>query len=311
MRWQWSLAAALLLLGGPAGARADEAANPPVEGTASQPADGAASQAGVELLAPDDPLNALIQKFHGDYPAQKAASDKLIALGGKAVPCLIQLCSDASDDMRWHAVDLLGAIGDPRALEPLVKCVLEDQNVHVRWRSIWAIGSMDTAAVSEKLLAALKSEDSRIQWNAAVALATMGRGEAVPVLTRGLSDPSEWKQWEAVNGLGSVHDDQTVPALTQKLKSDHPSVAHEAAMSLGRLQDHAAVPALREVLSSPDTDLRWRAAMALERIGGADALKALKQQRGREKDSMVRKQLQQSIRELEKQRSDRSVGSDR
>src|SRR5260370_52160 len=101
MRRQWSLAAALLLLGAPVGARADDAASHPVG-----------------VLAPDDPISVLIQKFHGDYPAQKEASDKLIALGGKAVPSLILLCGDTSDDMRWHAVDLLGAIGDPRALDP-------------------------------------------------------------------------------------------------------------------------------------------------------------------------------------------------
>src|SRR5207244_12927555 len=121
----------------------------------------------VEGLAPDDPMSALLQKVHGDYPAQEEATEKLIALGGKAVASLVLLCSDTSEDMRWHAVDLLGSIGDPRALDPLVGRVLADQDVHVRWRSIWAIGSMDAAAVGAKLVAALKSEDSRTQWNAA------------------------------------------------------------------------------------------------------------------------------------------------
>jgi HEAT repeat protein len=245
-------------------------------------------------------IAALISRFHGDYPAQKAASEKLIALGPQAVPDLIALCEDANESMRWHAVDLLGAIADARGLDALVKRVLEDTDVHVRWRSIWAVGAMDCAVVGVKLVAALGSEEARIRWNAAVALATMGRREAVPVLHAGLDAASEWMQWEAVNGLGSVHDEKTAAALIPKLTSGYASVAREAILSLGRLKDPAAVAPLIGALRHPDAEMRWRAAMALERIGDVRGLPALKEQLTREKDSSVRRQLQESMRQFGK-----------
>jgi len=70
---------------------------------------------------------------------RQKARKSLVALGKPAVPSLIRALQNSKlDQVRWEAAKALGAIGDTRAISPLVK-VLEDSDPDVAWLAAEAL----------------------------------------------------------------------------------------------------------------------------------------------------------------------------
>src|SRR5664279_2458385 len=68
-----------------------------------------------------------------DGMTRKKARISLVALGKQAVPSLTQALQNSKlDHLRWEAAKILGAIGDVKAIPPLVKA-LEDSDQDVAW----------------------------------------------------------------------------------------------------------------------------------------------------------------------------------
>jgi HEAT repeat protein len=53
----------------------------------------------------------------------------------------IQLLSDDDENSRWKAAEMLGRIGDPLAVEPLID-TLWDDDARVRLKAAWALGQI-------------------------------------------------------------------------------------------------------------------------------------------------------------------------
>ena len=74
-----------------------------------------------------------------DGMLRKKARISLVALGKQAVPSLIQALQNSKlDHLRWEAAKTLGAIGDAKAIPPLVKA-LEDGDQDVAWLAAVAL----------------------------------------------------------------------------------------------------------------------------------------------------------------------------
>jgi len=239
------------------------------------------------------------QLSSGKKEVRDQARDSLIRSGDAAIPALAKLLETSTEFTPcWEAVNIMGYIADAKAAPHLIEQALKSPNDHVRWRSIWALGSMPQEAIIPPLIKALDSKDERIRWNAAVALSNFDRREAVPILKEGLKSDSLWTQWEAINALGRVYDQDTVPALTALLDCSTCTSGEnqqEVILSLGHIADPKAVPALIKALSDPRPGIRWRAALALRNIKDATAIPALEKRLEKEEDELVRSSLQEAI----------------
>ena len=91
--------------------------------------------------------------------ARKKAREALVALGGPAVPTLIQLLSHRQPHVRWEAAKALGAIADPIAASALVNA-LEDRDGDVRWLAAEGLAALGRDAL-QPLLAALMERSDR------------------------------------------------------------------------------------------------------------------------------------------------------
>jgi len=69
--------------------------------------------------------------------AARIDSQKNVALG---VAARLDSANDSS--VRWRAAEALGGIGSERAVDALLKALLEDQNSYVRGRAASALGSI-------------------------------------------------------------------------------------------------------------------------------------------------------------------------
>jgi HEAT repeat protein len=155
---------------------------------------------------------------------------------GRALRKLLVLIYDTDPEHAGAAVQALGTIGDPGAVEPLIE-VIESE-----------------------------SPDG-VKKDAITALGMLGDARAVPVLIRCLSVSDRNPQYDrvAVEALGAIGDPGAVGPLIEVIESDSPDgVKKDAITALGMLGDARAVPVLMRRLSPSGED--WSALHALAEI---------------------------------------------
>ena len=226
------------------------------------------------------------------------ARRELAAMGSSAIPFLLSHIEDDFWRARWEAVNSLGMLEDKQATEPLIERILRDDNLHVRWRALWALHAVGNPASPDKIREHLNSEDSSVRWNAAVALGFFRQKDAAPYLKEGLTNPDAWIRWEAVNGLGRAFDEETVELLIPFLNDPDPKIRRETVTTFGRIGNSDAVAQLIKLLDNEDPEIRWRAAMGLGRSSDISARKALENRLKVEEHENTRKNIEKAIQRL-------------
>jgi HEAT repeat protein len=92
--------------------------------------------------ASDEKIERLIGLIGNEqFSIRMAASKKLSLLGKKAVPALLEALHEGLWYTRECAIQALGNIGDPRAIEPLINA-LGDENIGVRRSAAHALSNL-------------------------------------------------------------------------------------------------------------------------------------------------------------------------
>jgi HEAT repeat protein len=176
--------------------------------------------------------------------------------------------------VRKDAIVALGEIGDPRAVEPLIAALDDEQTGRAAMKALGQIG--DPRAV-EPLIVILTNEHQRPLSrgrDAAEALGEIGDPRAVGPLIAAAHDVSAWGA--SSDALGKIGAPAVEP-LIAALKDGNTTAAIAAAMALGAIGDPSAVEPLIEVLTEAGNDGQSRraAGVALSRIGDARAIEPI------------------------------------
>ncbi len=166
---------------------------------------------------------------------------------------------------RVSAAEALGKTGDPRAVEPLIS-VLEDENFYVRRATVKALGKIGDPRAVESLIAALKDEDSYVRELAADALGTITDARAVEPLIGALKDENLYIRRSAVKALGEIGDPRATEPLITVLRDEDSDVRELACKVLVRIGQHA-IEQLITALKDNDYNVRHSAVTVLARIG--------------------------------------------
>lgn len=242
-------------------------------------------------------LDALLNE---NEETRKKAKEQILRLGDEVLPFLIHATRNKDSNLRWWAVDLLGSLQNKNAVSAVLERALFDEDVHVRWRSIWAITRLKDDTVIQILLKVIIGSEEISKWNAAIILSVFSRVEACPILLSGLKSRNEFQRWEAVNALGTVYDDETIPALIAVLEQDTNDVRKEVVLSLGRIGGQKVIdPLLKALKEDHDPEVRWRAAMALKWVGNKDIIPTLDKLMQVEVVENVKKSISDAIKNLE------------
>ncbi|MBZ0285113.1 MAG: HEAT repeat domain-containing protein [Anaerolineae bacterium] len=186
---------------------------------------------------------ALIATLSDSNPAVgEAVFNALLQIGSRAVPELVDALPNTDRDTRRDIANLLGQIGDPRAV-PMLARTLWDKEPSVMQAALRAFQMIGEGAIPG-LITLLQHKDEKLRIAAAWALGEIGNREAVPALIKTL-------------------EDRRSAALRQ-----------QAADALGRIGDAEAVNALSRALGDREKEVRKEAADALRKIGTPDSLKA-------------------------------------
>lgn len=163
--------------------------------------------------------------------------------------------------VRVAAAECLGALGDRRAVEPLVRARFAEEYpryVQVYENALRAINDPHTA---DLLLAALKSPKTK--WAAAWSLGRLQIGSGVDPLLKLLNSNDIEDRRMAADSLGPMKDSRAVAPLCAALNGQDEVLRRYAAISLGQIGDAHAVDSLIAALLDSDDGVRWNAADSL------------------------------------------------
>jgi HEAT repeat protein len=248
------------------------------------------------LLAALDPA----AKDRDTIDANRRIAEALGALRAReAVPALKELTGSSDGFTQVAAVDALGRIGDPSAVDTLVAIATGERvEPFTAKKALLALGSIADPRAGKAVLRMLFDERPGVSFfpEAAFAAYQIGTPMAAPLIAVLEGRDAELAGWARERGvlqgalfaksaqlLGDVAGAEAVPALVQKLsyQDSDPGLALYvrvfAAESLGRMRAREAVKPLADLVARErDPDVRDRYCDALSRIGDAGAVPALR-----------------------------------
>jgi HEAT repeat protein len=209
------------------------------------------------LCFPDVPaaIDGLIGALHADENAglRNSAVEALTRMGEPAVPSLIKHKNDPSADVRKFIIDVLGGIGDQRALRALVDA-LEDPDENVRSTAAENLGVVGGDESVRSLLRNLERDDLLLQYSSLHALARIGRPVPLVALVPLLGRPLLRKV--IFECLGHIPDLRAVDLLLEGMRDQSRANRAAAAMSLVRIYRSGITPAFRTVVADRVRALR-------------------------------------------------------
>ncbi len=169
---------------------------------------------------------------------------------------------------RRIAAEILGELGDKRAIGPLLE-KLSDEEKPVRRaaaESLKKLGAAETQ-MPDGYIKALSSSDETVCMEAAEALGRLGAKRAVGPLIERLLIRRKGDSRAVVEALGWLGAKRAVGPLLNKLSDPDPGVRQAVVEALGEFGDKRAVEPLLEKLSDLDPGVRRAAAESLKRSG--------------------------------------------
>jgi HEAT repeat protein len=289
------IAAASAVLG--QGAERSEGAAAPVESTLQELTRSLRSRAVRERVAAAEQLarlgrraapaaDALIELFGDDRkfdrgvdaegnilgfstPADEAVS-AVSGIGPPAVPALIARIDHPKAAVRRRVIEALGAIDDPRAVEPLLAAV-RDHSAEVREAAIRYLPTNDPRTL-EAYIAALADRSPAVRAEAAHALGPGWAPAAAfePLLAVLQHDDDVEVVSAAILALEAIHDERVVPAFVAVVRDTRrdPLVREWAAASLGTFAGNSeAFETLLAATEDADGGVRHAAIRVIGRLG--------------------------------------------
>lgn len=205
----------------------------------------------------------------------------LARMGPAAVADLVQALGHHEWLVRLHAVEALGKMKSPDAVEPLLYTLFNDADAAVREDAVRALGDIGDRRAAEFLLKVI--EEPGLRPIAIEALGQIGDPCAVPALLRiasGEARPEESRmiagcgdQWTeemlampaAARALGLIGDERALPTLAAAVLQTVTRVEASAALVRFRAK---AVPYLLPLLKqSADENVRYHVKETLAAVG--------------------------------------------
>jgi len=201
---------------------------------------------------------------HESLRVRQSATRFLTRAGAAALSRLIELVSGGNDEQRRLATEILGSIGDRKAVDPLI-LALGDASSDVRTAALWAIEEIGKPALSH-LRRALEDGNALIRQGALDILINMGDRNAVHHIIGALATDNRDIRWRAAEALGRIGDASSIATLIGVLKDPDADLRKVAASALADIGQQAVIPLL-ESLDDRSTYLRQGVESALAQMG--------------------------------------------
>ena len=212
------------------------------------------------------------------HPAKQVrlkASYKLVLSGAATVEPLLARAASGSDSLQFISAQILGRIGDKRAI-PLLRQLGGSPNDFVRREAILALGEMGDLDIGPFLQIALRDDKApEVRSAAAQSLASLGDTLATQPLIQALQDSTALVRQQAVAALHHLWPPMAAAAVMGALQDQDETVRYIAAQSLGKHRVQPALIPLRAALQDTSFWVRAEAARSLGELGDTGAVEDL------------------------------------
>jgi HEAT repeat protein len=202
------------------------------------------------------------------------AETALIAAGEAAVPALIDALREPGWGMAAGAIYCLGAIGDVRAVQPLINALATD-DLSLRSDIVEALLKLGNIVV-RPLIFALTNADINVRRGAAFAVGLFKDELAVLPLSGVLTmDEAAPVRAAAADSLAICGDARAVDALIKGVQDSDPAVREASVRALGVVAAQfgvsRALPALSDAMKDPDWGTRQSASEMVIKLDSPDS----------------------------------------
>ncbi|MFN3202461.1 MAG: HEAT repeat domain-containing protein [Bradymonadia bacterium] len=190
---------------------------------------------------------------------------------------LVHQLHHGTEDEAIEACELLGAMGDPKALGGLLHG-LKSPSADVRGAACEALGLLGDARAVSPLVSMLRDDDEDVRAEAFSALFNIGQSRASTLKVEAFVGEDLANPTAALTQVVWAADLEALQMLHDGLEDEDPEVRIGSAYTLGRMGDISAFDTIAKLLSSdPDADVRAAAAFALGDLRAPKGLDALVQ----------------------------------
>jgi HEAT repeat protein len=221
-----------------------------------------------------------------------------LAVGRRTVTPLLERLRNGNVEVRRCAAEVLGKLGDGRAVEPLIQTLGHDADPQVRAEAARSLGWLKALSAKGPLIEALADPEPDVGGAAAVALAELGEtGDTTDALLVALRDRDPGKRADTAQALAGLGELRSLEPLIELALLDPEEVVRDRAIEA--IKTHWAVQAVARLImrlqEAPKTSvwnqlfgagqprsehdlalrIRQRAAEALGHLGELSAVDAL------------------------------------
>lgn len=201
---------------------------------------------------------------HEDSGVRFAATRQLVAMGGRAVPVLVESANDSDDPaVRVAAIRCLAEIGDPKAATAVV-VGMGSQNRRVRRAAVRAASRVPSGAYGPTLVKLLDDGDDDVRLGAIEALGATRYSDALPMLIERM-EGGDRNSIRIIWALGELGDERALKSLAKQLTSNEAFTRQIVVEALGKIGGRGATGLLMEAMVDPDPSVRRKAELALAR----------------------------------------------
>lgn len=203
------------------------------------------------------------------------ALKQLAALGDPAaVPLTLPLLESPDEPILRGAVMCLGALGDRRAVQPLLALALIQPEHRIRAiDAVWRLGEAALPSVLELLDSDI---DSGLKHAALEVLGRLKHPKSISAAARCLEHPSLMIRRTAAEVLGQFDDLRATTALAVVLVDPDEHLRLTAARGIARTPEPRLAPRLVPLLKEQSRDLRLAGLQALGACGDKNSLSLLR-----------------------------------
>ncbi len=225
----------------------------------------------------EEVIRPLVRALGDEYwPVRRNAADSLRRLARFAISTLINHINDENTDIQYWVMRILKDVGSQHLEEIITK--LKKGNDEERLFAAKAIGAIKDPRAVEPLIAALTDGHDWVRLYAAIALGEIGDRRALTHLISILGEPG-FKTSPAIYKIFDRFGEAAVPELISVADEDKNIRRRCAAMAiLGHLKSETAFDKLMAGLKSQDQDIRAACVEAVANYGSRpEVLPALEQ----------------------------------
>ena len=217
----------------------------------------------------------------------------------EGVPSIVAMLSSSDMQTRACAVDALGVLGDPRAVEPLAAAMAADKQERVRKQAAFALGRIgDPRAIPALRKVALAGKGQFVRQAAIHALGRI-KDPASSTFLRSLAisnGPAELRRG-ACYALRELADVAAIPYLMEAARD--PAVTRAAVYAVYGLAGEEGNQYLRQTLTRHYSEAVWlKAIQLIGAIGTPDVIADLRARTESHKNPEIRKKAEEAIQSI-------------